>query len=100
MLIMGGKNMKKIIVSIVIFTLLISLSFPVTGFTVDPNEKLQTIIKQPIDPKFYPLPGFISPDFPGFKLQEAPIKNIPHHQIAVQFISDTVIEIIEQMDED
>ena len=50
--------MKKIFVSIVIFTLLISLSLPVTGLTVNPDEKLQTIIKQPIDPKFYPLPGF------------------------------------------
>ena len=97
---MGGNNLKKIIVGMIIFTLLISLSLPVTGFTADPDEKIQTIIKQPIDPKFYPLPGFMSPDHPGFKLQEAPVKNILHHQIEVQSMSDTVIEIIQQMDQD
>ena len=97
---MGGNNLKKIIVGMIIFTLLISLSLPVTGFTADPDEKIQTIIKQPIDPKFYPLPGFISPYHPGFKSQEAPVKNILHHQTEVQSMSDTVIEIIQQMDQD
>ena len=92
--------MKKLFVGIIIITLLVSLSLPVTGFTAGPEQKLKTIINQPIDPKFYPLPGFISPDHPGFKLQEAAVKNLPHHQIEIQSMSDTVIEIIEQMDED
>ena len=92
--------MKKIVVSIVIFTLLISLSLPVTGFTVKPDEKQQSLIIQSIDPEIVPIPGCISPGFPGFNLIDVPRKNLPHHQIALQSSSEEVIEMIQQLDEE
>ena len=90
--------MKKIIVFIVIFTLLISLSIPVTGSTVDPVRKQQSIIRQPVDAEFTPIPGCLPPNFPGFSLQEIPRKIFPHHQIGLQSFSEEVIDMIQQLD--
>ncbi len=90
--------MKKIILSIVIITMLISLSNPVTSFTDKPYETQQYIIRQPIDVEFYPIPGDISPDFQGLDIQDLPQRNLPHHNIELQSFSDEIIYMIQQLD--